>query len=133
MKKVKAVLFSVLVFVVGLFCLVGCGKAEKTGVYKFESMTVTQGGVSTTLKVGETYLGMISLTEDFVSIELKEDGTVAAVIAMVEEAPSTGTWTEGEEENTVVITIDGDSQTVTCDGEKLTMSMEGAQLTLKKK
>ena len=76
---------------------------------------------------------MISLTEDFVSIELKEDGTVAAVIAMVEEAPSTGTWTEGEEENTVVITIDGDSQTVTCDGEKMTMSMEGAQLTLKKK
>ena len=133
MKKVKAVLFSVLVFVVGLFCLVGCGKEEKTGVYKFESMTVTQGGVSTTLKVGETYLGMISLTEDFVSIELKEDGTVTAVIAMVEEAPSTGTWTEGEEENTVVITIDGDSQTVTCDGEKMTMSMEGAQLTLKKK
>ena len=67
------------------------------------------------------------------SIELKEDGTVAAVIAMVEEAPSTGIWTEGEEENTVVITIDGDSQTVTCDGEKMTMSMEGAQLTLKKK
>ena len=87
MRKFKTALLSVLAFVLGLFCLASCGEKENSGevnyagTYKFESMVVTSEGATVTLKVGETYMGMISLSADFMVVELKADGTPLFLLA----------------------------------------------------
>lgn len=61
------------------------------GTYKFEQMIVK----GTTYKVGESYNGTF-LTENYMTIALREDGT--AYVSMVGEEGLTGTWTlQGDE------------------------------------
>lgn len=128
MKKLKAILLSLFVFVVGAFCLVACGESNYEGVYKFAAMTISEEGAATTIKAGETYEDM-TLTEDYIVIELKSGGK--AVVSSMGESIS-GTWAKGETEGQIVITIGGDPQTFACDGTTMTKNENGREITLKK-
>ena len=84
------------------------------------------GGLVTEVKVGQNYGGMV-LTEAYAMIELKADGVATIKMAGV---TGTGTWTEADEENKIVVTIEGDPMTMTCDGTTIEMDMEGIILVL---
>lgn len=136
MKKFKLTLFSLLAFILGLFCLASCGERENSsteskayaGTYKFQALRMEVGGLVTEVKVGQNYGGMV-LTEAYAMIELKADGVATVKMAGV---TGTGTWTEADEENKIVVTIAGEPQTVTCDGTTLRMGEQGAIFILKK-
>ena len=130
MKKIRAIILSMLMVVMCLFALAGCN----TGKYKFESITVTTMGANLTVEVGESLPGIGELTEDFMVIELK-GGKKAIVTSSIGGETNTqeGTWKKGEEKGTIVITIDDEEMTFTKDGKTLTAEIEGmGKVTLSK-
>lgn len=133
MKKKLMWLMALAVMVVSVFAFVACG-SSKAGTYKFYSMKGEELGMSIELKAGEKFMGFITLDEDFITVELKEDGTVTMSTAMLGEAEiETGTWKENEEDSSKIdITIAGETETWECNGKELHMEQDGYQITLKK-
>ena len=134
MKRTKSFLLTVLmgVFLCLCFAFTGCsGKME--GTYKFKSMSYNQGGVSVELKVGEKFMGAITLSEDFMTVTLNEDGTVSMAINTGETGSetTTGTWTK-KDDGKIEITVDGEAQSCTCDGKTLVIEVDGSSVTLAK-
>ena len=108
-------------------------KAEVAGTYKFSKMIYVENGMEIEINAGEQFMGMMTLTEDFMTITLNEDGT--AEMKMVEDGATeqtSGTW-EKSGDNSVVITLEGDAQTCQWNGNTLTLDDgEGTTLILKK-
>lgn len=138
MKKIKNLLLVVLTFVIGLFCFAACdgeaaGSTSAAGTYKFVSQTVTQNGQTQEFSVGVEVAGY-TFTEDFITLELKEDGTVVETANSPASGTPTvlnGTWTQ--DGATVSITINSDTETGTLDGDTLTIAgavTEGVSMTL---
>ena len=142
MKKKLIWLLTLVVMIVGIFSLSACGenstedsaekiRAEKVGCYKFYSMTTEIDGETVELKVGGYYM-FLTLTQEFVVVELKEDGTYTASM-MGGMADTSGTWKVNEEDSKKVdLTAEGESNTWICDGNELHMEEDGTQITLKK-
>lgn len=133
MKKRLMWLLALVAMVVSVFSLVACG-GKKEGVYKFYSMkTETTPGMTVELKVGETFLGMITLSEDFITLELKEDGSYVVTAAGNLFDSEAGTWQVNEEDSGKIdMTVGGVTTTVECDGKTICIEQDGAQITLKK-
>ena len=126
--------FSVILmslFLCVCFLFGGCAK-EMEGTYKFSKMTYTEGGMEIELEAGEKFMGMVTLSEDFITITLHADGT-ATMSTFEEGATATlaGTWKKVDGEN-IEITVDGEAQTCKCDGKTITMQEDGATIVLKK-
>ena len=84
------------------------------------------------IEAGEKFMGMMTLTEDFVKLSLNEDGTASMIMLEDGETDmSLGTWIKVDDE-TIAITFDGDTQNCECDGENLTIESDGAKIILKK-
>ncbi len=128
MKQVKVWLAAVVALILGVCCLAACGSGVE-GTYKFYSMTVE----GQTLKAGESYMGIINLSEDFFVLELKSDGTCTMKTAMTTDTAE-GTWKQdGEDKNKIVVTpSEGESVTFEINGNELSFEMEGNQVVLKK-
>lgn len=127
MKKVKLWLATVVALVLGVCCLAACGSGVE-GTYKFYSMTVE----GQTLKAGESYMGVINLSEEFFVLELKGDGTCVMKTAMADETVE-GTWKQdGEDENKIVVTSEDEAVTFTKNGNELSFDLEGNKIVLKK-
>lgn len=99
------------------------------GEWKFESMHMSEGGVSVDIKAGEQFMG-VTINEDAFILTIKEDNTLEFKVNMGEEATVTGTWEE--KDGKYYLTIEGETQEATINGGKLTFENEGATLTLKK-
>ena len=128
MKKLKVCLAAVIAAVLCVCCLAACGGGVE-GTYKFNSMTVE----GQTLKAGESYMGIIRLSEEFVVLELKQDGTCTMKSAMAEEASVEGTWKKDEnDENKIVVTAEGESTTFTRNGKELSFETERTKVVLRK-
>lgn len=131
MKKVKVWLAALVALVVGVCCLAACGSGVE-GTYKFYSMTVE----GQTLHAGESYMGVIQLSEDFVVLELKKDGTCTMKTAMAPQEAGSATWKVDEnDKNKIIVTAedeDGESVTFTKNGNELSFEMEGSKVVLKK-
>ena len=133
MKKFSKVLALVLVTALLSCCLLftGCS-AKKAGVYKFESMQMEKDGVQVEIKVGEKFMGALTLTEDFMVITLNEDGTISIKASGMGDDLQTGTWTDDDKES-ITFTIDGDAEVCFCDGETLVLEEdELGKVTFKK-
>lgn len=129
MKKVAISVLSVLAVMIMCVCFSACSSSI-TGTYKFESMSVTQGSVTTEIKAGEKYMGMVTLSEDTFILTINDDNTIEFKTNMGEEVTVKGTWEK--KDGKYYLTIEGDSQEVTISGNKLTMESDGAKLVLKK-
>lgn len=128
MKKKLVWLLTLVVAVVAMFSLVACGGSIE-GTYKFYSMKAEENGISLELKAGESYMG-VTLSKDFVTMEINDDGTFRLVFAGEEE---TGTWTINEEDpGKIDMVVDGETATFECNGRELRMEMDGMKLTLRK-
>lgn len=134
MSRVKHFFSAILMGLILCVCFLigGCSEDKIEGTYKFSKMTYVEGGIQIELEAGEEFMGMMTLSEDFMTITLNEDGT--AVMKMVEEEETeieTGTWEEVDSE-TIKITFDGESQTYKCDGKTITVEEDGVKVVLKK-
>ena len=127
----SGIFMSLLLCICVLFS--GCTK-EIEGTYKFSKMTYIEGGVQIELEAGEEFMGMMTLSEDFMTLSLNKDGTATMKVSGgvdVDAEITAGTWKKLDEK-TVEITFDGEAQTCTCDGEKITIEEDGAKVVLKK-
>ena len=115
MKKFRAVLGTALVFLVSILCLVACGKEE---VYKFESMEVTLGSVTTSVKVGESYMGQ-TYDADSMTLTLKSGGK-AVFQSGGQEKECNWKETDGK----IEVSADGETLSFTKDGDKLILTQE---------
>ena len=116
MSKIKMAIVSMLVVLTALFCLVGCGQ---TGKY-----------VATAYKMGGLTL---DLTDSTSYVELKgDDVAVVSIDLGLGKLDGTGTWTKGEEKNTVVVTVEGVEYTATVEDGKMTMEIFGTSLIFTK-
>ncbi len=134
MSRVKHFFSAILMGLILCVCFLigGCSEDKIEGTYKFSKMTYVEGGIQIELEAGEEFMGMMTLSEDFMTLTLDEDGT--AVMKMVEEEETeieTGTWEEVDSE-TIKITFDGESQTYKCDGKTITVEEDGVKVVLKK-
>ncbi len=130
MKKIGYWLATVALAVICVCALVACGGVE--GTYKFYSMKVESMGIEMEIKAGEEMEG-ITISEDFMTLELKSDGKVVLSSKMGGAVTVEGEWKLNDEDNSKVdITIKGDTQTVTLDGSKLIMEVDGSSVTFKK-
>lgn len=129
MKRVTKTLAALLIALCAVAAFAGCGKKNVSGTYKFESMKTEVGGISAELKVGEKYMGLITLSEDFMTYILNEDGTVE--IKALDTPAAKGTWElNGSELSVTVgaITTKGE-----CNGKTIVIAQDGNMLTLRKK
>jgi hypothetical protein len=76
-------------------------------------------------------MGMITLTEDYFTVILNDDGT-ATMSVMSGMQKSTGEWSESEESGKINLTFDGETQICSCDGSRLTIESDGNKIVLKK-
>ena len=106
------------------FAMVGCGKSDPiVGTYKFYQLSMTMGGETMTLNLGDQApWGDEVLTADSIIYEIKEDGTFSAVANHGGQTENTtGTWTKNGEAYSV--TIEGQEVPVTLEGDTLTQSI----------
>ena len=116
MRKMKTAIVSMLAALMALFCLVGCGT---TGKY-----------IATAYKAGPITM---DLTDSDSYVELKGgDEAVVSIDLVVGKLEGTGTWTKGEEKNTVVVTVEGIEYTATIEDGKMTMNIFGTSLIFTK-
>lgn len=111
----------------------GCTVAptvNMAGEYKFDSLSYEEAGMLIELKVGEKFMGSITLTEDFMQICLYEDGSAKMVAAG--ETMNGGSWKKIDDSH-VEITFENEPQTFVCDGKSITVEEDGMKLVLKKK
>ena len=134
MTKRKGFIGVVLTVMLFLVCLLvpACSAKSQAGTYKFNRMTGDMGGMSVDLEVGEEFMGMITLTEDYMTITLNEDGTaVSETNAMGESMTINGTWTS-KSSNEIDLTFEGETVACSCDGTTLSMEQDGLSVVLKK-
>ncbi len=128
MKKVIASIVTVIAVFALCLTLAACSTGI-AGTYKFESMSMDQGGLKIELKVGESYMG-VSLSEDAIVMTVKDDNTFEIKMNMGDETTETGTWEE--KDGKYYLTADGETIEVALDGNTLKFEMEGMKLVLKK-
>lgn len=124
MKRVKLALVSLLMVIISLFCLAGCGYNGK-----YVASKIKMGNTTTTITVEEgeptSYVELKSGNEAVISIHID-------MLFFEQTIESTGTWKKGEEDKTVVITTDNGEYTVIVDGGTMTLDLGVAQLILEK-
>lgn len=131
MKHTKRLLSTILIGIFLCICFAFTGCTPKLeGTYKFKSLSYEQEGVSVNIEVGEKYMGMITLSEDYVVVTLNEDGS--ANMKSAESEALTGTW-DKTENNKIDLTFEGEALSCECDGETLIIEQEGVKLILEKK
>lgn len=121
MKNIKLAFAVMLIIIMAAFCITACSGGVE-GTYKLVSIKMGD----TTYKVGDTVeeLDGQKLTDDFYTIELKEDGTATFASKLLGDEPLTGAYTLSEDEKTITFTMTGISSdiTLTRDGNTLTMT-----------
>lgn len=120
-RNLAAVAAAVLALILSVVLFAACG-GSAAGTYKFSSMTMGDE----TVEAGEEFMG-VTIGEDYMTIELKEDGT--AVVSTM------GVETEGAWEldgKTLTLTVAGESMECTLSGGTITVEEDGATLELKK-
>ena len=130
MKKNKVLLIVMVAVMVISVMLVMTG-CSAVGVYKFKSMSQTQGGTEMSFEVGEKYMGMITLTEDFATLELNSDGTAKLTISYGGSQTTKGTWTQNG--STIELTMNGSTTTAQIGFGTITIDNGGGKLVLVKK
>ncbi len=132
MNRTKRLFLLLFICVIATFSLLltACG-GKVEGTYKFKTLSYQEGGMTIELEAGEKFMGMITLTEDFAVLTLNADGSAVMTMKADGEETSIGTWTKAEK-GKIVLTFDGESQTVACDGKKIEIETDGVKAVLKK-
>ena len=125
MKKIAVSLVSVLAVVVLCFSLAGC---SASGTYKFESLTVGVGSLSTTFEVGKEY-NEKKLEAGSIRLVLNKDGS-CTFKPLDSDTEISGTWEE-KDDGKIDFSGIGISNAIR-DGSRITFDFGVMKITLKK-
>ena len=135
MVRTRRFLGAILMVLMLCACFLFCGCKEDAkieGTYKFSKMTYVEAGVQVEINAGEKFMGMITFSEDYMTLTLNENGTAVMVMSDGESMETgNGTWTKIDN-NTLQITIEGEPENVQWSGNTITMENDGATVILKK-
>ena len=120
-KKSFCILFLSFITCLVFLCS-GCNVNKIEGVYKFKSMTYNEGGVSVEIKAGEKIMGMVTLSEDYITLSINKDGT--ATMKNDDEEILIGTWTKVDNKQ-IALTFEDEIKTCSCDGKTITIEETG--------
>lgn len=126
-KAIIGGIFTALATVVLCLCLTACSTSF-SGTYKFYSMSYEENGMKIELKAGDTYMNMITLSEDYLVMTVNEDNTFTMTSMGQTES---GTWKE-EDGKYYLTSSDDDTLEATVSGNTVTFEMEGIKVVLKK-
>ena len=129
MKKFLTILL-VMVLGIASACLVACSTSSSIdgnveGTYKFYSIEYE----GTTTVVGTSQAIEMGLTEEAITLVVREDGTATIANSIISES-YTGTWVLNG--NSFAMTADGDTQTFTFSNGTMTIHGDGEVVVLKK-
>ncbi|MBQ2740597.1 MAG: hypothetical protein IJF39_03125 [Clostridia bacterium] len=130
MTRTKRFFNAIAVGIIFCICCLFCGCAKAEGTYKFSKMSYTENGILVELEAGEKFMGMMTLSEDFMVLTLNADGTATLKINSDGEETLTGTWKMVDSKN--IELMFGESQTCVFDGKTITLDMDGTTISLKK-
>lgn len=134
MKKVFAGMFAAMAAIVLSICLTACSTSF-TGTWKLSSVSVSVGGVETTMEAGKEYEGTV-ISKDAVVLEIKEDNTFELRGAMADTVGGTQSGTWKEEDGKYYLTAEGETIEIKMSGTSLIIEQneEGmsVKVTLKK-
>lgn len=135
MTRAKRFFGAILMGLMLCACLLfgACGKDNKIeGTYKFSKMIYNEGGMQIEIDAGEEFMGMMTLTEDFMKLTLNEDGTAVMTAYDGESTETaTGTWVKVDGE-TLSIIFDGEAEQCKWNENTITMEDVGSKIILKK-
>ena len=125
MKKFIAALCAALVAAVISVTLAACGGGGVAGTYKLASMSmaISPGEDPVVLEVGDEYMGEI-LSEDFYTLELKDDNTFTMHINVGSGETSFSQEQDGTWE------LDGNKLSLTAEGETVEGTLEDGTITM---
>ena len=124
MKKIIAIIAIVALVSALALTLVACGPS---GEYKFESLEIKVGAVSTKITAGESYMG-VTVEKDSITMKINRDGTYELKSTIPGWSISeSGKWTKDGDR----IAFD-DLFTATVKGKTLTAEYNGATFVMKK-
>ncbi len=119
MKKVLTIISAAIAAVVIAVLFAACS-ANYAGTYKFSSMSMDMGGATVEINAGEEFQG-VTLTEDAIVLEIKDDETWTMTTNIGGAMTQTGTWTTSD--GGIVLTgEDGSEITATVSGNTITIS-----------
>ena len=135
----KKFLLMVIALISACCCFLFSGCSAE-GVYRFQSMSIDKGDTVYKFVIGDKYDGM-TLSEDFVTLILQEDGKAVLRINIYEEEGNGeidedsevmfGEGTEGEDDD-VYIKFDHTIIIAKKDGSELVGEYDGAKFVLEK-
>ncbi len=128
MKKILTLLL-VAVLAISALAFTACGKDSVVGTYKFYSFTID----GKEYKVGDKLYETVEFTEDYMTLELKDDNTCYMAqksLADGTKEEKNGTWEE--KDGNYFITFDNIPMLVTIDGDTVSIGGEGNIVVLKK-
>lgn len=116
-----------------LLGLTSCGKNAVVGEWKLAEMTVEVGGMTTTIKAGESFMGM-SISEDYMVLEFSKDGTGKIKSAAAGEMEEEFTWEYKDKKYYLSSTDEEDDEVleVVIEDDYLIMTQEGTTIKFKK-
>ena len=135
MRRVKRFISTILMGLILCVCFLfgGCSEEGIAGTYKFSKMTYVEYGVQVEIEAGKEYMGMMTISEDYITLTLNEDGTAVFKMTEGEETEmNTGTWEKMDGE-TIKVTFNGESETYKYSENTITVEEEdGTKIILKK-
>ena len=133
MIRTRKLFFKLFICLLSIFAFAfaGCGNIVE-GTYKFKYLSYTEKGVTIELEVGEDFMGILTLNEDFAVLTLNANGTAVMIIkADGEEEPSMGTWAKADS-GTIALKFDDVTMTCPCDGKQIEFEVDNIKLILEK-
>ncbi len=121
MKKVKLLVVSILTVILSLLCLASCGVEGK-----YTLVSIQLGSSTTTVEESTSYVELKSENVADVSI------TIDLPLVGEKSLTGEGTWKEGEEDNSYVITVSGIPYNAVVDGNVLTLDIFGVKINFEK-
>ena len=91
LRRFSAFAFSVVVLFGFLVAAASCAKSDYSGVYCLTRLQYVEDGELVTVNTGDLIDGTV-LEEDFVVLELRQDGTAVLTVTDLVEDVSAGTW-----------------------------------------
>ena len=110
LRRFSAFAFSVVVLFGFLVAAASCAKSDYSGVYCLTRLQYVEDGELVTVNTGDLLDGKV-LEEDFVVLELRQDGTAVLTVTDLVEDVSAGTW-KALSGNSALISVGTMEQTV---------------------
>ena len=127
MKKIALLM----VLVLTLCVLAGCGGSGSAASGTYELISIKEGDMSMAGEELESYAKLLGVKGALITMELTSDGKASIASPIMDELSGEGTYkVDGSK---ITVTIDGDPIDGTLEGGKITLANEDLEMVFQKK